>query len=65
MTVKTNSNTWQSILLGKLDPMQAMTTSKITIDTDEMDLLLKFVRMFRFTPEILQNLADETESSPK
>jgi len=54
MTVKTNSSTWRDILLGKLDAMQAMMTEKVTIDTDDMELLMKFVRMFRFTPDILR-----------
>ncbi len=65
MTVKTDSNTWRSILLGKLDAMQAMTTSKIVIDTDDMDLLLKFARMFRFTPEILQDITAKSIRPPK
>ena len=59
MTVKTDSTTWRRILLGHLDAMQAMTTKKITIDTDDMDLLLRFARMFRFTPEILEGIQVE------
>jgi alkylation response protein AidB-like acyl-CoA dehydrogenase/acyl dehydratase/putative sterol carrier protein len=54
MTVKTDSKTWQDILLGKLDAMQAMMTEKVIIDTDDMELLMKFARMFRFTPDILR-----------
>lgn len=65
MTVKTDSNTWRSILLGELDAMQAMTTNKISIDTDDMDLLLKFVRMFRFTPELFQDTTNESGSFSK
>jgi len=56
MTVKTDSATWRDILLGKLDAMQAMMTEKVVIDTDDMDLLMKFSRMFRFTPEILRGV---------
>lgn len=53
MTVKTNSQDWRNILLGKLDAMQAMMTEKVVIDTDDMELLMKFARMFKFTPDIL------------
>lgn len=56
MTIKTDSITWRNILLGKLDAMQALTTKKITIDTDDMELLMNFARMFRFTPELLKDL---------
>ncbi len=54
MTVKTDSATWRNILLGQLDAMQALMVKQVSIDTDEMDLLLKFARMFRFTPQILE-----------
>ncbi len=57
MTVKSDSATWRRILFGQLDAMQAMMTKKITIDTDNMDLLMKFARMFRFTPEILKGVS--------
>ncbi|MFX1607119.1 MAG: acyl-CoA dehydrogenase family protein, partial [Promethearchaeota archaeon] len=57
MTVKTDSATWRDILLGKLDAMQAMMTEKVAIDTDDMELLIKFVRMFRFTPEIFRGVS--------
>ncbi|MHA3964367.1 MAG: acyl-CoA dehydrogenase family protein [Candidatus Thorarchaeota archaeon SMTZ1-45] len=56
MTVKTDSFTWRNILLGKLDAMQAMMTEKVAIDTDDMELLMKFARMFRFTPDILRGV---------
>jgi alkylation response protein AidB-like acyl-CoA dehydrogenase/acyl dehydratase/putative sterol carrier protein len=56
MTVKTDSATWRNILLGKLDAMQAMMTEKVVIDTDDMDLLMKFARMFKFTPDILRGV---------
>lgn len=59
MIVKTDSATWKNILLGKLDAMQAMVTKKVTITTDDMDLLLKFARMFRFTPAILKGVTVE------
>jgi putative sterol carrier protein len=52
MTVKTDSITWRNIMLGKLDAMQAMMSGKVNITTDDMDLLLKFARMFKFSPEI-------------
>lgn len=55
MTVETDSATWQSIMLGQMDAMQAMMTEKIRINTDDMDLLMKFARMFKFSPEILSN----------
>ncbi len=60
MTLKTDSSTWRSILLGQMDAMQAMMTKKVVIDTDDMDLLLKFARMFRFTPQILSKALQET-----
>lgn len=63
MTVKTDSATWRNILLGKLDAMQAMMTEKVVIDTDDMELLMKFARMFRFTPEILQG-TKKTDEAP-
>jgi alkylation response protein AidB-like acyl-CoA dehydrogenase/acyl dehydratase/putative sterol carrier protein len=52
MTVRTDSGTWRNILLGKLDAMQAMMAELVTIDTDDMELLMKFARMFKFTPEM-------------
>jgi alkylation response protein AidB-like acyl-CoA dehydrogenase/acyl dehydratase/putative sterol carrier protein len=61
MTVKTDSATWRDILLGKLDAMQAMMTEKVVIDTDDMELLMKFARMFRFTPDILQGAPKPVE----
>jgi len=68
MTVKTNSATWSDILLGKMDAMQAMMAEKVVIDTDDMELLMKFARMFRFTPEILQGvpktIPKETQVTP-
>jgi butyryl-CoA dehydrogenase len=51
MTVKTKSDTWKNIMLGQMDAMQAMTTNQVTINTDDMDLLIKFARMFKFTRE--------------
>lgn len=60
MTLKTDSSTWRNILLGQMDAMQAMMTKKVVIDTDDMDLLLKFARMFRFTPKILSKALQET-----
>ncbi|MHA2270347.1 MAG: acyl-CoA dehydrogenase family protein [Candidatus Hodarchaeales archaeon] len=54
MTVKTDAGTWQDIMLSKIDAMQAMITGKVDIDTEDMDLLMKFARMFKFTPEIFQ-----------
>ncbi len=63
MTVKTDSTTWRNILLGKLDAMQAMMTEKVVIDTDDMELLMKFARMFKFTPEILQGVPRPTEQT--
>jgi acyl dehydratase/putative sterol carrier protein len=62
MTMKTDSGTWKSILLGQLDAMQAMMAEKVKIDTDDMDLLMRFARMFRFTPELLQGIEPEKES---
>ena len=64
MTVKTDSATWRDILLGKMDAMQAMMAEKVVIDTDDMELLMKFARMFRFTPEILQGVP-QPEVTPK
>ncbi len=57
MTIRTDSATWRDVLFGKLDAMQAMMTKRVIIDTDNMDLLMKFARMFRFTPEIFRGLA--------
>ncbi|MFX1539349.1 MAG: MaoC/PaaZ C-terminal domain-containing protein, partial [Promethearchaeota archaeon] len=54
MIIRTDTTTWKNILLGQLDAMQAMMAKKVTIDTDDMDLLLRFARMFRFTPDILE-----------
>ncbi len=65
MTVKTDSTTWRNILLGKLDAMQAMMTEKVVIDTDDMELLMKFARMFKFTPEILQGVPKQEETPTK
>ena len=56
MTVQTDSQTWKGILVGKLDAMQAMMAKKVTINTDDMDLLLKFARMFRFSPELFKGI---------
>lgn len=56
MTIQTDTQTWKNILVGKLDAMQAMTVKKVTIDTEDMDLLLRFARMFRFSPEIFYGL---------
>lgn len=58
MTLKTDKTTWKNILFGN-DAMQAMITGKVTIDTDDMDLLLKFARMFKFTPEMLHEVISE------
>jgi acyl dehydratase/putative sterol carrier protein len=71
MTVQTDSQTWREILLGKLDAMQAMMAKKVMINTDDMDLLLKFARMFRFSPELFNDLqkpdlsTEESSSKPK
>ncbi len=65
MTIETDSTTWKRILLGRLDAMQAMTAKKVTIDTDNMDLLLRFARMFRFTSEILTGYQITHEPSRK
>ncbi len=54
MTIRTDSRTWREIMLGKIDAMQSMMTGKVSIDTNDMDLLMKFARMFKFRPEILQ-----------
>ncbi|MFX1283861.1 MAG: acyl-CoA dehydrogenase family protein [Promethearchaeota archaeon] len=51
MTVETDSKTWKNIMLGKQDAMQAMMAGKVNITTDDMDLLMKFARMFKFSPE--------------
>jgi len=51
MKIKTNSSVWRDIMLGKMDPMQAMMTGQVEILTDDMDLLMKFARMFKFTAE--------------
>jgi alkylation response protein AidB-like acyl-CoA dehydrogenase/acyl dehydratase/putative sterol carrier protein len=59
MTVKTDANSWRDILFGKLDALQAMTAKKVVMDTNDMDLLMKFARMFKFTPEILQGVVPE------
>ncbi|MFX0168090.1 MAG: acyl-CoA dehydrogenase family protein [Candidatus Hodarchaeota archaeon] len=56
MTIQTDTQTWKNILVGKLDAMQAMTVKKVTIDTEDMNLLLRFARMFRFSPEIFYGL---------
>ncbi|MGD9397263.1 MAG: acyl-CoA dehydrogenase family protein, partial [Candidatus Thorarchaeota archaeon] len=64
MTVRTDSATWRDILLGKMDAMQAMMAEKVVIDTDDMELLMKFARMFRFTPEILHGVS-KSEDIPK
>ncbi len=63
MTLKTDSGTWRNILLGKLDAMQAMMTEKVVIDTDDMELLMKFARMFKFTPEILQGVTKPSKQT--
>ncbi|MFW9993603.1 MAG: acyl-CoA dehydrogenase family protein [Candidatus Odinarchaeota archaeon] len=52
MTVTTDSRSWSDIMLGKTDAMQAMMGGKVSITTDDMDLLMKFARMFKFTPEM-------------
>ncbi len=52
MTIKTSSDTWKKIMLGQLDAMQAMTTGKIEISTDDMDLLMRFARLFKFTADM-------------
>jgi alkylation response protein AidB-like acyl-CoA dehydrogenase/acyl dehydratase/putative sterol carrier protein len=64
MELKTDSTTWRNILLGQMDALQAMMTKKVEIDTDDMDLLMKFARMFRFTPQILTHALQES-SAPK
>lgn len=63
MTIKTDKNTWKNILLGKQDAMQAMMTGKVNIDTEDMDLLLKFARMFKFSPDMLQGIAPSEEAT--
>ncbi|MFX1475328.1 MAG: MaoC/PaaZ C-terminal domain-containing protein, partial [Promethearchaeota archaeon] len=62
MTIKTDSATWRDILLGKLDAMQAMMAKRVVIDTEDMDLLMKFARMFKFTPKIFQGLVPDSTS---
>ncbi len=62
MNINTNSTTWRKILFGQLDPMQAIVTKQVTIDTDDTDLLLKFARLFRFSPEILKGVKTKTQS---
>ncbi|MHA1167891.1 MAG: acyl-CoA dehydrogenase family protein [Candidatus Hodarchaeales archaeon] len=49
MIVVTDSKTWQDVMLVKTDAMQAMMSGKVKIDTDDMDLLMKFARMFKFS----------------
>ncbi len=61
MTINTDEKTWIDILLAKLDAMQAMMTGKIKIDTDDMDLLMKFSRMFKFTPDLIESTSIEDE----
>jgi putative sterol carrier protein len=53
MTVKTTSDIWKKILLGEMDAMQAMMAEKVEISTDDMDLLMRFARMFKFSAETL------------
>ncbi|NHJ13886.1 MAG: hypothetical protein EAX95_09415 [Candidatus Thorarchaeota archaeon] len=68
MVVQTNSGTWRSIMVGKLDAMQALMTEKVRIDTDDMELLMKFARMFKFTPQMLSGTEPqrkEGEVAPK
>ncbi|MFX1566403.1 MAG: acyl-CoA dehydrogenase family protein [Promethearchaeota archaeon] len=65
MTLKTDSATWRNILLGQMDAMQAMMTKKVVIDSDDMELLMKFARMFRFTPQILSKVLQDSPASPK
>ncbi|UCE13486.1 MAG: acyl-CoA dehydrogenase family protein [Candidatus Heimdallarchaeota archaeon] len=55
MTVTTDSETWKSIMLGQMDAMQAMMAGKVNITTEDMELLMKFARMFKFTPETFIN----------
>jgi acyl dehydratase len=43
--------------------MQAIMTEKVVIDTDDMELLMKFARMFRFTPEILRGVTKTEEKT--
>lgn len=52
MKVMTQSEVWKEIMLGKSDAMQAMMAGKIEITTDDMDLLMKFARMFKFSAEM-------------
>ncbi len=52
MTVKTTSEVWKNIMLGKTDAMNAMMAGKIEITTDDMDLLMKFARMFKFSSDL-------------
>jgi alkylation response protein AidB-like acyl-CoA dehydrogenase/putative sterol carrier protein len=55
MKVITSSEVWKEIMLGKTDAMQAMMAGKIEITTDDMDLLMKFARMFKFSSEMFVN----------
>jgi len=54
MTVTTDSITWKNVMMAKTDAMKEMMAGKVTIDTADMDLLMKFARMFKFTPEMFQ-----------
>ncbi|MFX1576570.1 MAG: acyl-CoA dehydrogenase family protein [Promethearchaeota archaeon] len=65
MTVKTDSTTWRRVLLGQTDAMQALMAKQVTIDTDDMDLLMKFARMFRFTPQIFERVRPESKVPKK
>ncbi len=65
MTLTTDSATWRNILLGQMDAMQALMAKKVSIDTDDMDLLLKFARIFRFTPQILKEATGEPPTTAK
>jgi acyl dehydratase len=40
-----------------------MTAKRVTMDTNDMDLLMRFARMFRFTPDILQGVSPERKPS--
>ena len=52
MTVKTSSDIWKQILMGEMDAMQAMMAEKVEISSDDMDLLMRFARMFKFSAEV-------------
>jgi alkylation response protein AidB-like acyl-CoA dehydrogenase/acyl dehydratase/putative sterol carrier protein len=65
MTVKTDSTTWRRVILGQTDAMQALMAKQVTIDTDNMDLLMKFARMFRFTPQIFEGDHPESKGPKK